>query len=416
MQRADGRRPPRGRLRTHALAALLAAAMAGHAVAAPDSRGTAPYSFAVLTGVMEAPADEAPAQRLFDAIGRDRTVSFIVYDGNLKGPREPCRDSLYEQRMALLNASRAPLVFLPGQSDWAICGAPSLGGYDPVERLDFLRQDLLSDPTSFGQTPLQLTRESEVPRFRPYRENVRWVQGDTVFIGLNAPAPNNRYLTAGGRNGEFEDRVIANAFWIDHAAEYAKRRDARALVILLEGDPQFERYERSDRFAWLRFNRPRTRDGFREMKRSLVKASTIFRGSILVVHAGSDALPDGFRIDRPLHNDKGDLVGNLTRVVVAPHQRLAQWLRIGVNPARQPMFSISLQEVPKHLPQPPALPVTPRDDTPLPPMPEIPSWPDLPDSGASGAVPPGYDHHDHDYRVPDSMPGAASSGSVQSAP
>ncbi|MET5013257.1 hypothetical protein AAHH80_40210, partial [Burkholderia pseudomallei] len=75
-----------------------------------------------------------------------------------------------------------------------------------------------------------------------YRLNVRWILYDTVFIGLNAPAPINRYLTAVGRNGEFEDLAIANAFWIDHAAEYAKRRKARALEVFLEADPQLNRY------------------------------------------------------------------------------------------------------------------------------------------------------------------------------
>ena len=38
------------------------------------------------------------------------------------------------------------------------------------------------------------------------------MRDDIVTSSLNAPAPNNHYLTAGGRNGEFEDRIIANGF------------------------------------------------------------------------------------------------------------------------------------------------------------------------------------------------------------
>jgi hypothetical protein len=414
MRRAERRPPRRGVWRPPLLALLLSAGLTGPASAAPDARGNA-YAFAVLTSVFDTAADEAPAQRLLDAISRDRSVSFIVYDGNLKGTREACRDALYEQRLALFNTSRLPLVFIPGQADWATCGASATGGYDPVERLDFLRQDLFSDPASFGQTPLALTRESEVPRFRPYRENVRWVQGDTVYVGLNAPAPNNRYLIAGGRNGEFEDRVIANGFWIDHAAEYARRRDARALVIFIEGDPQFERSERADRFAWLRFNRPRNRDGFRELKRALVKAAATFRGPVLVVHANGEPLADGFRIDRPLRDDKGDLVANLTRIAVGSRQRGTQWLRIGVNPARQPMFSVGVRSVPKSLPQPPALPVTPRDETPLPSMPEIPALPDLPEPGSASEAPPPAHAHPDDH-APEPQPGASAAGSMQGVP
>lgn len=429
MRNADGtapRAPLPSRIAASALACILAAALAGNARAAPASPrpGGDPYAFAVLSGVIASADDEPQARRLLDAIARDRSVSFIVYEGNLKGPKEACRDQLYEQRNVLFATSRVPLVLLPGQYDWAACGTRDAGAYDPVERLDFLRQNVFTEPASPGANPLPLARESEVARFHPYRENVRWIRDDTVFIGLNAPAPNNRYLTAGGRNGEFEDRAIANAFWIDHAAEYAKRRKARALVVFLEGDPQFDRYERSERFGWLRFNRPRVRDGFREFKRALVKAAAVFRGSIVVVHPSGEPLADGFRIDRPLRDDKGELVGNLTRVAIAPHTRLTHWVRIGVDAAKQPMFNVSMQTVPKYLPQPPALPVVPHDDTPLPDMPEIPAQPVLPDSGASGAAPPGYggwhgahegsfDHRAPSGATPGDAPDIAVPGSMQ---
>ena len=55
---------------------------------------------------MHSAADEAATQRLIEAISRERDVSFIVYDGNLKGAKEACRDALYERRHALLETSR----------------------------------------------------------------------------------------------------------------------------------------------------------------------------------------------------------------------------------------------------------------------------------------------------------------------
>ncbi|RQT04368.1 hypothetical protein DF051_36865 [Burkholderia contaminans] len=367
------------------VSAVLALAQAT-ALAAPPKRSTTPYSFAVVSGVINVPADEPAAQRLLDAIARERNLAFVVYAGDLKGSKEACRDALYSQRGAILDAARVPLVFIPGHDDWVTCNTAAGGSYDPVERLDFLRQTLLADSALPDPGALQITRESEVARFRPYRENARWMRDDIVYVALNAPAPNNHYLTAGGRNGEFEDRIIANGFWIDHAAEYAKRREARAMVVMFEGDPQFERYERAERFAWLRFNRPRVRDGFRELKRTLVKAATTFRGPILVMHASSEPLANGFLIDRPLRADDGELVGNVTRVAIGPRHPTNQWVKVSVSPARQTIFNVSLQEVPKNLPVPPALPLVPRDDVPLPQMPEIPALPALPDS--SSVAPP----------------------------
>src|SRR6185312_6373088 len=164
-------------------------------------------------------------------------------------------------------------------------------------------------------------RESEVARFRPFRENVRWQANGIAFIGLNAPSPNNHYLTAGGRNGEFEDRSVASTFWLEHAAESARRAELRALVVIIQGDPDFSRYERRDRFSWLRFSHGNQgRDGFLEFKRSLVKAAELFRGPVIVIHGSETALPNGFRIDQPLHNDKGAVVANLTRIAMALHK------------------------------------------------------------------------------------------------
>lgn len=363
-----------GALRRTLLASALALALAlacSWPVAAAYAQAPH-YRFAVIANTMQSPADEAPTQRLIDAIGRERGVSFIVYDGNLKGPKEACRDALYERRHAVLETSRPALFFIPGQHDWVDCTSAQAGGFDPVERLDQLRQTLLGDAQSMGQNPMPLTRESEVSRFRPYRENARWQLGDTVFVALNAPSPNNHYLTAGGRNGEFEDRVIANAFWLQHAGEYAKRRDARAIVVFIQGDPEPERYERPERFAWLRFGRNSRRDGFLEFKRSLVKLAQTFQRPVLVIHCDDERTSGGFVIDQPLRNDKGNQVTNLTRVALAPHDRHNQWIEIEADFDRTPPFRVTMRDVPRQLPMPTAPPVLQRDE-PAASMPAVPS-------------------------------------------
>ncbi|MFM0036596.1 hypothetical protein [Paraburkholderia strydomiana] len=374
-----------------ALAGLLS--LAGLIAFATPAYAAAPrFTFAVVANTMHGPADEPATQRLIEAINRERDVSFIVYNGNLKGPKEACRDALYERRHTLLETSGIPLFFIPGQHDWVDCGTAEAGGFDPVERLDLLRQTLFADATSMGQNPIALTRESEVSRFRPFRENVRWLSndnsgdkgdkpGDIVFVGLNAPSPNNHYLTAGGRNGEFEDRVIANAFWLEHAGEYAKRRDARAIVVFLQGDFDPERYERPDRFAWLRFAHSPRRDGFMEFKRSLVKLAQIFHGPILVIHEDDERANGGFVIDQPLRNDKGMLVTNLTRVALAPHDRLNQWIQIEAEPGRKPPFRVSVRDVPKHMPMPATQPAWPREEP-------AASMPAVPALGPASELPP----------------------------
>ncbi len=167
-----------------------------------------------------------------------------------------------------------------------------------------------------------------------------------AFIGLNAPAPNNHYLSAGGRNGEFEDRSVANAFWLEHAVETARRTEMRAVVVILQGDPDFARYERRDRFAWLRFSRgDTTRDGFLELKRSLVKAAELFRGPMIVIHGSDTPLPRGFRIDQPLRNDKGVVVANLTRIAIGLKKPQSQWLEVESDFGWRPPFRVRVRDV-----------------------------------------------------------------------
>jgi hypothetical protein len=304
------------------------------------------FTFAIASNVLDKPAGETAFQHLLDAIGQERNTSFIVYDGNLKGETEPCRDSLYDTRQQIFDSSRKPVVLLPGGNDWASCSLAQAGSYDPVERLDFIRQLFFSDSSSLGQTPMNVIRESDVARFRPFRENVRWQANGIAFIGLNAPAPNNHYLTAGGRNGEFEDRSVANAFWLEHAVETARRSEMRAVVVILQGDPDFARYERRDRFAWLRFSRgDASRDGFLELKRSLVKAAEFFRGPVIVIHGSDTPIPRGFRIDQPLRNDKGTVVANLTRIAIGLKKPQSQWLEVESDFAWRPPFRVRVRDV-----------------------------------------------------------------------
>ncbi|WP_277188295.1 hypothetical protein, partial [Caballeronia sp. BR00000012568055] len=337
-------------------------------------------SFAVVSNALTRSSDEPAVRSMLDAIGRDRNLSFIVYDGNVKGGNEPCRDSIYQSRHDLLDASRTPVVLLLGQHDWADCGLVHPGGYDPVERLDFVRQLFFPDANSLGQNPLTLARESDVARFRTYREIVRWQDQGVAFIGLNVPSPNNYYLTAGGRNGEFEDRAVATGFWIEHAAETARRSEMRALVIILQGDPDFGRYERRERFAWLRFSRSnQPRDGFLELKRSLVKAAETFRGPVIVIHGTETPEPNGFHIDQPLRNDKGITVTNLTRVAIAFKKPQSQWLEVQTDAQWHPPFRLRVRNTSD---------VRKRENTDTPP-PEAPALPrnDLPDYLPPPAMP-----------------------------
>ncbi|WP_423909541.1 hypothetical protein [Caballeronia sp.] len=314
--------------------------------AAPTPVHPAPLTFAIASDVVDKSADDTPLRQMIDALGRERDLSLVIYDGNLKSETQPCNDTFYEARRRLFDTSRKPVVLLPGGNDWATCGLSRAGNYDPVERLDFIRQTFFGDSTALGQAAMPVIRESDVARFRPFHENVRWQAGGIEFVGLNTPAPNNHFLSAGGRNGEFEDRSVANTFWLEHAAESARRSEMRAIVVVLQGDPDFMHYERRDRFAWLRFSRSEEkRDGFLELKRALVRVAEAFHGPLIVIHDSNAQLANGFRIDQPLRNDKGVVVTNLTRIEMNLKKPQSQWLEVTADFEWRAPFHVRVRDV-----------------------------------------------------------------------
>ncbi|WP_267847598.1 hypothetical protein [Robbsia betulipollinis] len=343
------------------LAVLLAASMpATRACAATTAReaGAAEHalSFAVVADLPQAASEVAQAGALLDWVGKHGKVAFVVHLGNLKNRDEPCSDALFAARRALLDSSPVPLIYLPGENDWIACARPAAGGADPLERLDALRETLLGGTSSLGHPPLTLTRQSEMAAFHPYRENVRWSAAGVLFVTLDVPADNNHFRDGGGRNGEFEDREVANRAWIARSTIDAQRRHARALVFLFQGNPRTARERRAPMAWW--FQQRRQRDGFAALRRDLTAAARSFEGPVLVVHAGGE---HALTVESSVLTREGTEIRNLGRVEFDIRSHPAHWIRISVDTGR-PVFHATLERLPPVPPtgsQPGAVPPAP---------------------------------------------------------
>ncbi len=126
-------------------------------------------------------------------------VAFWIFDGDLQaGGDGPCNDSLYTTSLANFNTLERPLIWVPGDNYWTDCwgryGAAQAPYHDPIGRLNFERQLFDSTNQSLGQRTLTLRRESsEGGQYASYSENVRWVYGPVVYIGLNVQGSNDNY-------------------------------------------------------------------------------------------------------------------------------------------------------------------------------------------------------------------------------
>lgn len=313
------------------LAALLCQAVGvAHASTSADR-----FSFAVIGNVPHGPTEEASVRAMLDNIA-DGDAAFIIHDGNLKGEHEACSDALLSERIALLNSSAKPLIYVPGDNDWTDCGLRAAGGFNAIARLDFLRDHAFGQDTSLGQQTLPLLRQSDLARFRQYRENVRWRYRDIVFVGLNVPGGDNNYHSGGGRNGEFDDRVIANRMWLNHALIYAKQQKARGMVVIVQADPEFRNARQPSAWRrWFERQRGRGHDPYMEFRHDLAKLAKTFKRPILLIHGGTD-----LRIDHPLRDAHGAEVTNLTRLMTYGSPIANRWVRVSVDPRQPALFDI----------------------------------------------------------------------------
>ena len=303
------------------LLALAAACCAANAFAAGPAAGR--FSFALIGDAPYGEREEWLVALLLEQIDRE-SVAFVIHDGDLKSGDESCADEVLEARRALLDRSRRPLVYVPGDNEWTDCHRPSNGGFNPVERLEKLRELFFNDDKSLGEERIRLTRQSETARFRSYRENVRWEHGGILFVGMNVPGSNNNWRTEAGRNGEWEDRLQANRAWLARAFEIARQRKMPGIVIAMQADPDFENKVRG------------RRDGYSEFKSQLASLAAGFTGRVLIVHGDGHI----FRHDQPLRGTDGKPLANVERVETFGTPFVLNWVQVNVDPASPKVFSV----------------------------------------------------------------------------
>jgi len=314
------------------------------AVRPPPAPVVQPTRIGLIADVPQWPEAETDASALFDLMNA-RQMALIIHAGGIKGDTESCADTILGARQRVLDDSPAPLLFVPGETDWAECHKTVNGKFDAVERLNRLRELYFPVDTTLGRRTLPVIRQSDQAMFRSFRENVRLIVGGVMVVGLNLPGDNNHYRSEGGRNGEFEDRREANRQWLHRAFSVAKQRDLPGILVVAHADPEFGNgWEKRGKPSLLDgFMRRGTRDGYLEFKNQMRELSAKFPGQVLLIHA-SDS---GFSIDKPLKDKDGKILGNFTRVSL-PIGTPSRWVELTVTPNTRSVFQVTLQDGPKN--------------------------------------------------------------------
>lgn len=243
------------------------------ALAAPTA--AEPFRISVLMHAAAGSDGEAALRGALEQ-AQSHDPAFIVVNG-LKEASEACSDRLLRRRKAVLEAAAAPVFLSMAGSDWINCrdrrGRPA-----ETVWLGLLREQLYGDISWNGSKQLSLRRQSALPAFRSYAENTRWSVQQVMFATLHLPAQNNHYLTAAGRNSEFEDRLTANRDWLRRLAQLASIEHRKAIVLFCDGR------------LWPATRPPAgVRDGFQEMRSALRAFATTVRMPVLLVQGPAAA-------------------------------------------------------------------------------------------------------------------------------
>lgn len=257
------------------LAACLAAALP---VQARHDKGArkGDFSFAVIGHSFRSDSGEAEFRRL-QTEAQQGDPAFIISIG-IKAASEACSDRLYSERRTLMDSAEQPLVLVPAGSDWADCRNAN-GSSSAIERLNRIREVFFSEPESLGNRKLALSRQSASPKFRSYAANTYWEHEKVLFATLNVPAKNNHYVSAAGRNSEYEDRMVANRAWLQRLFLLARSQKLAGIVLVTDGDIGahidhgfFERLAQK-------------RDGYTDTRRLVRALAEKFPGKVLLVDA-----------------------------------------------------------------------------------------------------------------------------------
>ncbi|MCG8353302.1 MAG: hypothetical protein MI924_36520 [Chloroflexales bacterium] len=278
---------------------------------------------------------DAEQERKFDNLIADinnNRILFTVHDGDFKSGSSPCSDEMFSQRYELFQTFKNPFIFVFGDNEWIDCHRVAAGGYAPLERLDKLREIFTADDSSLGQRALPLERQSKNPEYATFRENVRWVIGEVMFVGLHVVGSNNNLGRTPEADAEYYERNAANLAWMRDSFVLATEQDMRAVMLIIQANPNFER--RNDPGS-----------GFKDFIDALERETLAFKKPVVLVHGDSHY----FRIDKPLLGSASNRrIENLTRVETFGSPDV-HWLRATVDPHDPNVFTFRQEIVEANL-------------------------------------------------------------------
>ena len=307
------------------------------AVALPQAQA-ARFEIGLIGDAPYTAPEEARMRKVIQAMNAS-DLAFVVHVGDLhaeagRGEPATCTEAMLADRKAMLQASRHPVVFTPGDNDWTDChtGTPSV---DPLARLSAIRRAFYAEGHTLGQKTFPVKRQGGGAAHQKFVENLMWERDGILFVTLHMVGSNNNLGRSPESDAEHAERNAANLAWMKQAFEAAEQGKHKAVVIFTQANPFFEERWSAGRRSANRIAHPPARtSGFRAFLVALELEVAAFERPVLFVHGDTHY----FRVDKPLFDTaSGRILENLTRVESfgSPY---VHWVRIVVDTERPGIF------------------------------------------------------------------------------
>jgi hypothetical protein len=284
------------------------------------------FTFAAIGDVPYGPHEEFAA--LIDKINT-QSLAFTIHVGDIKSGSTVCSDETFLSVRQLFDRFDRPLIYTPGDNEWTDCHRVNNGRYDPLERLENIRQLFFASNESQGKQRLTLQTQSSQTSFTSFAENRRWSQGKVRFATLHLVGSNNNLQPGLPSSSEFAAREQANIAWLRATFAEAKTNKDGAVVLAMQADTFF--------------GEPRKGSGFVRWNAALAEEVAAWGKPVLLIQGDTHQ----YLIDKPLKDAKGKPLHQLVRLVVpGEHQADAVLISIDVADTTTP-FQFKLLQAEK---------------------------------------------------------------------
>ncbi|MCB5274850.1 hypothetical protein BJG92_02388 [Arthrobacter sp. SO5] len=282
------------------------------------------YSFAVIGDTPYGSAQLSLFPKRIAQINADANVRMVGHLGDIGAGI--CSDTYYQKIKANFDKFVDPLVYTPGDNEWADCHRASIGKANPLERLSAIRSVFF--PTAgrtLGQNPISVTAQSG------YKENVTFAAGGLTISSLHIVGSENDLRPWSGLGftkataeqvAEEKARVNAAVAQVQSAFATAKANNSRAVVLMTQAD-MFAPGTQNTGY----------RNAFQSIVRAIASESKAFQKPVFLFNGDTHT----YAKDKPLTNSKwlsfygiSGAASNLTRVTVEGEASVNEYVRVNV--------------------------------------------------------------------------------------